>query len=263
MIKRSLLLLVAVISVLSLNAQIINLNPDPDGAAWIAGDLPEITPEIQAELEFNPPQNLAVGQQYIYPDNYYYLSWDPPIANEDAGLVGYNVYANEEIIITTSSEVLSHTTTADGLYTMGAELSGPNPEDVRFYADNANPHPDYAVDHYIITGVPNPDWYIFTTDIATVPFIGCIMHDISTGINNISKTKNINIYPNPTNSIINITNAQNSTIYVYNLLGEIVTSIDNADKFNTIDMSPYAQGTYIVKIINNTDIITKKINLVK
>ena len=32
---------------------------------------------------------------------------------------------------------------------------------------------------------------------------------------------------------------------------------------NTIDMSTYANGTYIVKITNNNEVITKKINLVK
>ncbi len=90
-----------------------------------------------------------------------------------------------------------------------------------------------------------------------------LMIDFSTSVSNVNTGSNINIYPNPTNNIIYITNAQNSTIYVYNILGKIVISIDNADKFNTIDMSSYAQGTYIVKIINNKDIITRKINLIK
>ena len=97
-------------------------------------------------------------------------------------------------------------------------------------------------------------WYITFDD---------LMIDFSTSVSNVNTGSNINIYPNPTNNIIYITNAQNSTIYVYNILGKIVISIDNADKFNTIDMSSYAQGTYIVKIINNKDIITGKINLIK
>jgi parallel beta-helix repeat protein len=59
MFKRCLLLLVGIICVFSLNAQIINLNPDPNGDPWIAGDLPEITPEIQAELDAIPEMILT------------------------------------------------------------------------------------------------------------------------------------------------------------------------------------------------------------
>ena len=44
---------------LNVNAQIINLNPDPDGEPWIAGDLPEITPEIQAKIDAIPEMVLS------------------------------------------------------------------------------------------------------------------------------------------------------------------------------------------------------------
>lgn len=44
---------------LNVNAQIVNLNPDPDGDPWIAGDLPEITPEIQAKLDAIPEMTLS------------------------------------------------------------------------------------------------------------------------------------------------------------------------------------------------------------
>ncbi|PID29956.1 MAG: hypothetical protein CR982_01805 [Candidatus Cloacimonadota bacterium] len=38
----------------SLSAELINANPDPNGDPWWAGGLPEITPEIQAELDAIP-----------------------------------------------------------------------------------------------------------------------------------------------------------------------------------------------------------------
>lgn len=44
---------------LNVNAQIINLNPDPDGDPWIAGGIPEITPEIQAKLDAIPEMILS------------------------------------------------------------------------------------------------------------------------------------------------------------------------------------------------------------
>ena len=73
----------------------------------------------------------------------------------------------------------------------------------------------------------------------------------------------ISIYPNPTTGTLNITNAENAAVYVYNILGEVVASIDNADAFSTIDMSNLSEGTYIVKILTDKNVITKKINLIK
>jgi len=45
-IKIYLMSLLLALFTINVNAQITNLNPDPDGDPWIAGDLPEITPEI-------------------------------------------------------------------------------------------------------------------------------------------------------------------------------------------------------------------------
>lgn len=58
-IKNYLIILFLALLVLNINAQIINLNPDPDGDPWIAGDLPDITPEIQAKLDAIPEMVLS------------------------------------------------------------------------------------------------------------------------------------------------------------------------------------------------------------
>ena len=81
-----------------------------------------------------------------------------------------------------------------------------------------------------------------------------------TDINNLKSTNNIIIYPNPTNNILYLTNADNSNVTIYNLLGESVYNAISAksDKF-TIDISNIPQGTYIIKIINDKEITTKKI----
>ena len=84
-----------------------------------------------------------------------------------------------------------------------------------------------------------------------------------TSINEISNNDVINIYPNPTKGELYITNAENSTIYVYNIIGEVLYSIDNAATVNTIDISSFAEGAYIVKVVSDKYVITKKINLVK
>lgn len=44
---------------IKVSAQLINMNPDPNGEPWWAGGLPEITPEIQAELDAIPMLTLS------------------------------------------------------------------------------------------------------------------------------------------------------------------------------------------------------------
>lgn len=52
---KTLILCVAVCLMGKANAQLINCNPDPNGEPWWAGGLPEVTSEIQAELDAIPP----------------------------------------------------------------------------------------------------------------------------------------------------------------------------------------------------------------
>ncbi|TVQ84792.1 MAG: hypothetical protein EA393_14185 [Bacteroidetes bacterium] len=44
---------------MQVSAQLINMNPDPNGEPWWAGGIPEITPEIQAELDAIPILSLS------------------------------------------------------------------------------------------------------------------------------------------------------------------------------------------------------------
>ena len=88
-------------------------------------------------------------------------------------------------------------------------------------------------------------------------------------INEIADNSEINIYPNPTNGFLYITYAKNIVpkyIRIYNVIGEMVVSIENpkTSGINTIDMSVLTEGTYIIRIlIPSIGIITKKVILVK
>lgn len=85
---------------------------------------------------------------------------------------------------------------------------------------------------------------------------------ITTGINKAS-VKSINVYPNPTKGVLNIENAENSSIKVYNIIGDVVASVNNASTLTKIDISNLAEGSYIVKILSDKKSIVKKINLIK
>ncbi len=71
----------------------------------------------------------------------------------------------------------------------------------------------------------------------------------------------ISIYPNPTNGIINIKSIENSVkqISIINITGEIVLTIPDIQTDETVDLSDFENGIYIVRIQTDKGIIIKKI----
>lgn len=79
-----------------------------------------------------------------------------------------------------------------------------------------------------------------------------------------TETKNdVVVYPNPTNNMINIANADKATIEVWNMLGQKMITIHSAKNMQSINLSGYQNGTYIVRIISENETIIRKINLIK
>ncbi|HBX52565.1 MAG: hypothetical protein A2275_07925 [Bacteroidetes bacterium RIFOXYA12_FULL_35_11] len=81
--------------------------------------------------------------------------------------------------------------------------------------------------------------------------------------NNAAAPKNIMVYPNPTDGLIYIYNADNSEISLYNILGKQVLTVSKATNVNTLDLSGLPQGNYFVKISNGKEVVTKKVVLTK
>lgn len=69
----------------------------------------------------------------------------------------------------------------------------------------------------------------------------------------------IEVYPNPTNGMINIANANGKSIVVINTLGQVVAHIENAAENQTIDLSKLCDGTYFVKVDGNV----VKVNMIR
>jgi len=69
---------------------------------------------------------------------------------------------------------------------------------------------------------------------------------------------NVIIYPNPANEVLNIKNAENSDIEIYDLLGRAIVSKSNISLNEQINVSSLTTGTYIIKITNNNQVKTKK-----
>ena len=100
------------------------------------------------------------------------------------------------------------------------------------------------------------DWYTVTN---TVPVVGLIMHQTGAGINQTINTKDVMVYPNPVSNTLYIMNQKAVNVEVYNLTGEIVAKYSNQ---NVINVSGFAQGTYLVKVTTDSKVITEKINIV-
>jgi hypothetical protein len=83
------------------------------------------------------------------------------------------------------------------------------------------------------------------------------------GVNSIDNNSSINIFPNPSTGIINVKGAENSTIEILNSLGVVVKTINNTSNMEAVNLSGFENGTYIVRVITNNNIIIKKVSLVK
>lgn len=84
-----------------------------------------------------------------------------------------------------------------------------------------------------------------------------------TDIEEVEEKGEINIYPNPSTGIINLTfkTQKKRDVIVYNVLGEMVASV-NTDELNTmIDLSNQSKGIYFVKIKTGNVTFSKKVTI--
>jgi len=77
------------------------------------------------------------------------------------------------------------------------------------------------------------------------------------GVNN-NEFDSVVIYPNPTNTVINIRNAESSTIQIFNILGQEMFAKSNISLEEQVEVSQYNTGTYFVKITNKDAVKTSK-----
>ncbi len=71
----------------------------------------------------------------------------------------------------------------------------------------------------------------------------------------------VRIFPNPTNGMIYLRGVENSSVKVYDLLGQVVVEKDLTANEESIDLSTFHKGVYIVKIVKGNSFVIKKINL--
>lgn len=73
----------------------------------------------------------------------------------------------------------------------------------------------------------------------------------------------VSIYPNPTNSILNIKNAENASIEVYDVLGKLLYTQSNIAFNEQINVSNFQVGTYFIKLSKEGQVSTERIIVTK
>ncbi len=88
---------------------------------------------------------------------------------------------------------------------------------------------------------------------------------VATGITENSLENNINIYPNPTNGIVNIDASiyagNNYEVTIFDVVGKLISKVTNA---TFVDLSSFGNGMYVIKITSeNAGSVTKRVSLIK
>ena len=91
-----------------------------------------------------------------------------------------------------------------------------------------------------------------------------VLHYDSTGtvgIDNLSSTDQINLYPNPANDFVFVesNDLKLNKIRIFNIKGNLVRQIDLISSNEKIDISNLAKGQYVLTFETNDNIITKKV----
>ncbi len=92
-----------------------------------------------------------------------------------------------------------------------------------------------------------------------------VMVNPCTSIDNENSDMGVEVYPNPTNGIVNLSIAGNISnsleINIFDIAGKVVISKthESGTENVKIDMSELSDGVYFVKIYNGSDIVVKKI----
>ena len=135
-----------------------------------------------------------------------------------------------------------------------------SPNNVLWYANQANAISGSNPLPVSTVLVNNTTYYAVRVinNCRSIPFP--VLVNVTLEINNFENDK-INIYPNPSNGIITISNSNNhfTELKLFNILGmELKSFIANSKEIN-IDISNYQNGTYFLKIISEQSEIVKKI----
>jgi hypothetical protein len=100
------------------------------------------------------------------------------------------------------------------------------------------------------------------TDGCEVTALAIPKYGTPSSINNANEDNTFNIYPNPSQGVFTITKTEEAEIFVYDILGNLVFT-ETIDSQAKIDLSQLSNGNYILKLVENNQVFTKQISIIK
>lgn len=149
-----------------------------------------------------------------------------------------------------------------GNYLAGVEFTAYNGGDGLWIGeDKSTPQVEWA-SIWMFMDDPGAWFYLSNYGLNQTPMIR-LGFETPASVENSAMKETVKVYPNPTTGMINVCGAENATISIYNVTGQLVTSVENAARIQTIDMSDFAEGNYVVKVVSDTKTTTSKITFVR
>jgi len=274
----------------------INTGTNPSsvthGGAWVFGDgnANEFTANMNSASEVTcqgAAQNISTtyfgeGTPSVYTWNFGTDATPPTATGIGPHAVTYSSAGEKEVSLEITANGATHSyidyLTVSTLPAAAGVITG-----------NATPNQG-TTGAYSIASVANADSYewtlpSFATGTSTTPSINVTFISVGTGDiivsgvnqcgNGVSSSltidalvyiftnqeKTISLYPNPATDFISITNAQNSVVNIYNILGTKVNSINISDNNYQINVSDFKSGNYVVEVILNGEKVSKVVTI--
>ncbi|MES2514506.1 MAG: T9SS type A sorting domain-containing protein [Bacteroidota bacterium] len=170
---------------------------------------------------------------------------------------GFTVNAQSAVFTGTAQNAMSMTTVVKAYSPITPNAAPVWTKDSTYYTATANETRYFAIAGKGVLTVNTDQINVRIDDIM-------IVKDGSVGVKTIAANDAISIFPNPTSGILNINAIEvNSSVEVFNVIGDKVYTSTLVKGNNVIDLSGLANGAYFVKLNSNNQITTKKVVLSK
>lgn len=163
-------------------------------------------------------------------------------------------------------------------YIVGVELTNPVTTSSMAFISDRHPAHNYVFSSWVYVPGTNASWYYESSVPHIYLNVGEVREqdvvedndttdttdstdtvDSSSSINDIFNT--LEMYPNPAQDVLNITGFPNADVQVFNVIGALVMERRQVSDRVSLDVAALPKGNYIVKIVSDKGVATKKVVL--